>query len=92
MELADWLLQIEKLALLIHSQAYELATSKSINTPYTMLKQIGNNTNWQDIKGKLEEVYSLIAMEVHAASVLHRKQRPGETLQKYMHNFTGLTE
>ena len=33
MELADWLLQIDKLALLTHSQEYKLATAKSTSTP-----------------------------------------------------------
>ena len=40
----------------------------------------------------LEEVYSPIATEVHAASDLHRKQWPAETLQEYIQNFTDLTE
>ena len=71
-KLADWLLQIEKVALLTHSQEYELATAKSTNTPYKMLKRLGNNLDWQDIKEKLEE-YSPIATEVHAASELHCK-------------------
>ena len=34
MELADWLLQIEKVALLTHSQEHEITTAKSISTPY----------------------------------------------------------
>ena len=38
MDLADWLLQIEKVAPLTHSQEYELATAKSTRTPYKMLK------------------------------------------------------
>ena len=33
-----------------------------------------------------------IATEVHAASDLHRKQRPDETLQEYILNFMDLTE
>ena len=39
-----------------------------------MLKRMGNDLNWQEIKQKLEEVYSPIATEVHAASDLHREQ------------------
>ena len=46
----------------------------------------------QDIKRKLEEVYSLIAMELHTASDLHCKQRPDETLQECIHTFMDLTE
>ena len=34
MDLADWLLQIEKVASLTQSQEYKLATAKSTNTPY----------------------------------------------------------
>ena len=37
-------------------------------------------------------MYSPIAMEVHAASDLQRKQRPEETVQEYIKNFTDLTE
>ena len=35
---------------------------------------MGNDLSCQDIKKKLEEVYSPIVTEVHAASDLHRKQ------------------
>ena len=58
MELADWLLQIENVASLTHSQEYELATARSTSTSYKMLKRLGNKIDWQDIKRKLEEVYS----------------------------------
>ena len=44
MKLADWLLQIEKVASLTHSQEYELATAKSTSTPYKMLQRLGNNS------------------------------------------------
>ena len=70
MELADWQLQIEKLASLPHSQAYKLATTKSTITPNKILKRLGNNLDCHDIKRKLEEVHSLIATEAHAASDL----------------------
>ena len=38
MELADWLLQIEGVALLTHSKEYEPTTAKSTSTPYKMQK------------------------------------------------------
>ena len=79
MELEDWLLQIEKVALLTHSQEYKLVTAKSTSTPYEMLKRIGNNANGQGIKRNWEEVYSPITTEIHAASDLHQKQRQDET-------------
>ena len=37
-------------------------------------------------------MYSTIATKVHTSSDLHRKQRPDETLQEYIQNFTDLTE
>ena len=49
MKLVDWQLQIEKLALITHSQKYKIVTAKS-TTPYNMLKRLGNNIDWQDIK------------------------------------------
>ena len=44
------------------------------------------------MKKKMEEVNSQIATEVHAASTLHRKQRPDESLQECIQNFTDLME
>ena len=38
MDLAEWLLQIKKVAWLTHSQEYELATAKSNGTLCKMLK------------------------------------------------------
>ena len=37
-------------------------------------------------------MYSPIAMEVHAASDIHWKQRPDEALQEYLQHFRDLTE
>ena len=47
-----------------------------------MLKRLGNDLDWQEIKRKLEEMYSLIATKVHDASNLHSKQSVDETLQE----------
>ena len=49
MDVADWLLQIEKVASLTHSQEYKLATAKSTSTPYKMLKRLGNDLDWHEI-------------------------------------------
>ena len=62
MDLAEWMLQIEKVASLTHSQEYELATAKSTSTPYKMLKRLGNDLDCQEIKRNFEEVYSPIAI------------------------------
>ena len=88
-KLADWLLQIGKVALSTNSQECELATAKLMSAPYKMLKRMHRDRNWQYIKKKLE-VYSPIVTEVHSTSNLHRKQRPEETLQEYIQNCTGL--
>ena len=56
-----------------------------------MLKRLGNDIDWHEIKTKLV-VYSPIATEVHAASDAHCKQQPDETLQECIQNFTDLTE
>ena len=52
MDLADWLLQMGKVVSLTHSQEYETATAKSTSSPYKMLKRIGNDFDWHDIKKK----------------------------------------
>ena len=73
-DLADWLLQIEKVASLTHNQEYELATAKSTSILYKMLKRLGNDLEWHEVNRKLEEVYSPIATNIHVASDLHHKQ------------------
>ena len=92
MDLADWLLQIEKVASLTHSQENELATVKLTGTLYKMLKRLGNDLDWHEIRRKLEDMYSPITTKVHAASDLHYKQQPDKTLQELIQNFTDLTE
>ena len=92
MDLADWLLQLKKLASLTHSKECKLATANSTSTPYRMLKRLGNDLDLHEIKRKLEEVYSPIATEIHAASDLHHKQMPDKILQNYIQIFTNLTE
>ena len=53
MDLADWLLQIEKVAVLTNTQEYKLyklATAKSTSTPHKMLKKMENDLSWQNIR------------------------------------------
>ena len=57
-----------------------------------MLKRLGNDLDWHETKGTLEEVYSVIACEVHIASNLHHKQKPDKTFQEYIQNFIYLRE
>ena len=74
------------------SQEYELAAAKCTSTLYKMLKSLGNDLDWLEIKRKLEEVYSPIATKVHVASNLHCKQHPDKTLQEFIQNVTDLTK
>ena len=73
--------QIEKVALLTGKSEYLLALAKSSNTPYRMLLQCPKATPRVDLKCKLQEVYSMVAMDYHATTDLLRKQRPNESLQ-----------
>ena len=41
MDIADWLPQIQKVALLTNTQEYELAMAKSTSTLHKMLKRMG---------------------------------------------------
>ena len=80
----EWIAQIEKVALLTSKSEYTLALAKSSNTPYKLISQCPSETLWDDLKWKLQEVYSVVAMEYHATTNLLRKQRPNESLQDYI--------
>ena len=71
---------IEKVALLTDKSEYTLALAKSSNTPYKMIWQCSSETPCNDLKYKLQEVYSMVVTEYHAATNLLRKQRPNESL------------
>ena len=77
----EWIPQIEKLAILSGKSEYTLALAKSPNTPYKLISQCPRETPWVDLKQKLQEVYSMVATEYHAATDLLRKQRPNESFQ-----------
>ena len=53
---------------------------------------MGSDLRWQEIKWKLEEMYSPIATEVHTASNPHRKHCPDKILQEYIQKCMDLTE
>ena len=91
MDLAGWLLQREKVALLANSKEYELATAISTSTSYKMLQTMGKARRWHEIRKKLEVLYSFIATDIHGVNDLHRKQCPDGTLHGYIQNFTDLT-
>ena len=54
MDLAGWLLQTEMVASFTHSLNYELTTAKSTSTQYKMLKRLGNDLDWLEIKENLK--------------------------------------
>ena len=74
MDVANWLLQIEKVASLTQRQEYKLATAMSTITQYKMFQRLGDDLDWLEIKRKLEEVSSPIVTKVHVTSDLHHKQ------------------
>ena len=50
--------------------------------------QIPCNTAWTELKRKLQEVYSLVSTDMHAATDLLRKQHADESLQDYIAYWT----
>ena len=53
-----------------------------------MISQTPSNTAWSQLKRKLQEVYSLVATDMHAAPDLLRKQHADELLQDYIAYWT----
>ena len=86
--LANWLLQTEKVWLLTNSHEYELATAKSMDTSYKILKRMGRDKNWQDIRRKLEEVYSTNCAKSTYSQWFTQKT----VIRQNIQNFMDLTE
>ena len=84
----EWIAQIEKVALLTGKSEYTLALAKSSNTPYKMLLQCPIETPLDDLKCKLQEMHLMVATKYNTATDLLRKQRPNESLQDYIANWT----
>ena len=49
-----------------------------------MILQCPNETPWDNLKHKLQEVYSMVVTEYHTATNLLRKRRPKESLKDYI--------
>ena len=49
-----------------------------------MISQTPSNAAWSELKRKLQEVYSLVATGIGAATQLLRKQHAVESLQDYI--------
>ena len=60
-----------------------LALAKSSGTPYKMIFHTPSDTTWSEIKRKLQEVYYLVATDVHAVTDLLRKQCADESIFSY---------
>ena len=52
------------------------------------MAQTPSNTVWNKLKKKLQEVYSLVATDVHVVTDLLRKQHEDELLQDYIAYWT----
>ena len=63
---------------------YVLALAKSSATPYKMISQTPRNAAWSKLKRKLQDVYSLVATDMHVAIDLLRKQHANESPQDYI--------
>ena len=74
----EWIAQIEKGSNLTGKPEYVLNLTKSSGTPYKMISQTPCNMAWSKSKRKLQEIYSLVATDVHAATDLLRKQFANE--------------
>ena len=53
-----------------------------------MISQNPSNTAWSELKRKLQEVYSLVATDMHVVTNLLRKQHANELLQDYIAYWT----
>ena len=84
----EWIAQIEEVANLTGKPEQVLTLAKSSGTPYKMISQTPSNTAWSELKRKLQEVYSLVTIDLHAATDLLRKQHANESLQGYIAYWT----
>ena len=89
-DLENWILEIERAAMVTEIPAQELALQKTLGTPYKMIIRLGPRVSWAAIKAKLQEVYSPIPTDLHASSLLGVPQRKDESLQDYITTFTDL--
>ena len=80
----EWIVQIEKVPNLTGKPEYVLTLGKPSGTPYKMIPQTLSNTAWSKLKKSLQEVYSLVATDIHAATDLLREQCANESLQDYI--------
>ena len=81
----EWITQIEKVALLTGKPEYTLSLAKSSNIPCKMISQCPNETPWDDLKHKLQEVYSMVATEYHAATDLLKNKDPMSLCKTTLH-------
>ena len=80
----EQIVQIEKVFNLTGKSEHVLTLAKPSGTPYKMISWTPSNTVWSELKMRQQEVYSLVATNIHAATDLLRKQHPNESLQDYI--------
>ena len=84
----EWIAQMEKVSNLTGKPEYILSLAKSPGIPYKMISQTPSNAAWSELKRKLQEVYSLVATDMHVATDLLIKQCANESLQDYIAYWT----
>ena len=82
MDFDEWIVQVEKVSNLTGKPEYVLTKTKLPGTPYKMISQTPNNAAWSKFKKRLQEVYSLVATDVHATTDLLRGQCTDKSLQE----------
>ena len=76
----EWIAQIEEVSYLTGKPEYVFTLAKSLGTPYQMITHTPSNTAWSELKRKLQEVYFLMATDIHVSTDLLRKQCANELL------------
>ena len=84
----EWIVQIEMVSKLKSKPEYVLALAESSGTPYKMISDTPSKTVWSELKRRLQEAYSFVETDVHAATDLLRKQHADGLLQDYITYWT----
>ena len=86
-----WLEQIDKVVALTNKDPYKLVLAKSQGSFMRTINSFLYSLRWNNIKEWLYYNFGSIATKQHAVSMLiDQQQKPSETLQEYVHNFSDL--
>ena len=87
----DWLQQIDKVTALTNKDLYKLTPAKSQWSFSKTISSFPPSVGWNKIKEWLHYNFGSVATKQHAASMLiDQQQKPSETLQEYIQNFSDL--